>query len=82
MDAKLLSELESLVKAKGSLRISYSSDDGGMGTNWCATIGGEWPYCHGESIEGLLKMVVSEHRRLEREQLQKRLNEIDASANL
>lgn len=80
-DTPVYENLERLIKAKGSLDLG-TTDGGGMGYKWCATLGGEWPYCYGFTIEGALKSLVSEHIRIEREQLQKRINEIDASAAL
>lgn len=53
-----------------------------MGLYWTAALGGNWPYCSGSTIEGALKALVSEYLRLEKEEAQKRINEIDASANL
>jgi len=75
-------QLDKLVKAKGELNVSYEAGGGGMGLYWCATVGREWPFCSGGTLEGALKNLVSEHTRLEREALQKRITEIDASAQL
>jgi len=77
----LLGSVENLVKQKGSLHISHDEGGGGMGYYWQVSAGG-WPYCSGSSLEGALKDFVATHQRLEREALQKRINEIDASASL
>lgn len=77
----LFGHLERLVKQNGQLKITHTNG-GGMGLHWCATVGGDWPYCHGETLEGSLKELVSEHLRLERESHAKRINEIDECANL
>lgn len=78
----LFGQLERLVKQKGRLQISHDEGGSGMAYYWCATLGGEWPYCHASTLEGSLRVLVSEHLRLEREALQKRINEIDGSASL
>lgn len=73
--------LERLIKEKGQLEVTHTNG-GGVGLYWSATIGTQWPYCHGGTLEGALKTLVSEHLRLEREELQKRINAIDESAGL
>ena len=73
--------LERLIKEKGQLEVTHTNS-GGVGLYWSATIGGKWPYCHGGTLEGALKTLVSEHQRLEREELTKRINAIDESAGL
>jgi len=78
----LFGQLQHLIKRKGSLRISHDEGGGGMGYYFCATLRDEWPYCHGSTPERALRVLVSEHLRLEREALQKRINEIDASSGL
>jgi hypothetical protein len=78
----LFGQLERLVKQKGRLQISHDEGGSGMAYYWCATLGDEWPYCHASTLEGSLRVLVSEHLRLEREALQKRINEIDGSASL
>ncbi len=75
-------ELEELIKTKGRLEVSHDEGGGGMGLYWCATVGGEWPYCHGETFDDALADLLSEHRRLEREALQERINAIDGAAQL
>jgi len=77
----LLGSVENLVKQKGSLHISHDAGGGGMGYYWQVNAGG-WPYCSGSTLEGALKDFVATHQRIESEALQKRINEIDASANL
>lgn len=79
---KELEELETLIKQKGSLRISHNPDGSGMGYYWTANLGDAWPYCSSGTLESTLKLLVHEHRRLEREALQKRINAIDASSGL
>lgn len=81
-ESDLFPKLEYLAETKGSINISHNKGGGGMGLYWCASINNEWPYCHGGTIKGALSTLVSEHLRLEREENQKRINDIDASANL
>lgn len=73
--------VETIIKQKGTLHISHDEDGGGMGHYWQVNAGG-WPYCVGSTLEGALKNFVATHQRLEREALQKRINEIDASSSL
>lgn len=75
-------ELGRLIKLKGRLQVSHDEGGGGMGYYWCATLGGDWPYCSHSTLDGALNVLVSEHLRIERETLQKRINDIDASASL
>lgn len=81
MSSVFLELLEDLIKKKGALSVGYGSGSG-MGLYWTASLGREWPYCSGSTLEGSLKVLVSEHLRLEKEETQKRINEIDASAGL
>lgn len=74
-------ELERLIKKKGGLHVVNASG-GGMGLFWSVTLGGEWPWCSGGTLEWAFKNVISTHLRLEREELAERINEIDASAAL
>ena len=78
----LFGQIERLIKQKGRLQISHDEGGGGMGYYFCATVGGEWPFCSSSTPEGALRVLVSEHLRLEREALQKRITEIDGSASL
>ena len=77
----LFEELERLIKQKGHLTASNTTG-GGMGLYWMTSIGHEWPYCSGATLESALKNLISEHHRLEREALQARINAIDGSAQL
>lgn len=77
----LFGHLERLIKEKGQLDVTHTNG-GGVGLYWSSTIGGEWPYCGGGTLEGALRTLVSEHLRLEREELQKRIKAIDESAGL
>ena len=79
---QLSEQVASLIKQKGPMRVAYDEGGGGMGFCYCATIAGKWPYCHHSTLEGALRVLVSEHLRLEREALQKRITEIDNSAAL
>jgi hypothetical protein len=78
----LFAGLERLVKEKGSLSVTYEPGGGGMGYYWSATISHKWPFCGGSTLAYALESVVHEHQRLEREELQKRINAIDESASL
>jgi len=79
---QLFFRLELLIKQKGHLQLSYDAGGGGMGYYFCATLNNEWPYCSESTPEGAIRVLISEHARLEREALQKRIAEIDGSANL
>lgn len=74
-------QLEQLIKVKGSLHISHDPGGGGTGYYWTASVGA-WPYCSSSTLEGAINVLLSEHKRIEREALQKRINEIDGSASL
>lgn len=78
----LFAGLERLVKEKGSLNVTYEPGGGGMGYYWSATINNKWPFCGGSTLVYALESVVHEHQRLEREELQKRINAIDESESL
>lgn len=79
MHDTLFESLEILITKKGHLLVSYGP---GGGLCWAATLRGEWPYCSGATMEGALKALVVAHARLEKEALQERINEIDASSGL
>jgi hypothetical protein len=74
-------ELEKLVKQKGSLSVRHSPGGSGMGLYWVADADG-WPYCSAGTLRGAVKGLIESHKRLEKEALQKRINEIDASSGL
>lgn len=78
----LFKRLESLIKTKGSLRITHNESGEGMAYYFCATVGDAWPFCHGSTAECAIKNLLAEHLRLKREALQKSIREIDESANL
>jgi hypothetical protein len=77
-----LKRLEELIKSKGRLRVSHNESGSGMGYYWCATLGDEWPYCSSGTLIGAIEDLISEHNRLEKEALQKRINEIEQLSQL
>ena len=78
----MLENLEIIVKSKGTLTVTHTPGGSGMGLYWCADIDHKWPHCHGHTLEEALKVLVNESLRLEKEELQKRINEIDSSSQL
>lgn len=79
MNLKILSDL---IKEKGRLQVSYDPSGSGMGYYWCATLGGEWPFCNADTLENSITVLISEHLRLKKETLQRQIKEIDESSNL
>lgn len=77
----LFPRLERLIENKGSLCV-VKSNGSGMGLYWSASVGGNWPFCAGGTLEQALDQLVFRHAQLEREALQAQINAIDASANL
>lgn len=76
----LNARIETLLKRSGkTLRISHCSDP--MGNAWSADLG-DWPYCSSGTIPHAIESLVNHHEQLEKEDLQKRINEIDQSASL
>lgn len=79
---ELFRAVENLVKRHGSLSVSHDAGGSGMGLFFCSSVGGKWPFCSGETLADALTQLASEHARIEREALERRITEIDASANL
>lgn len=77
----LFEQVEVLIKKHGSLRVTHDPGGSGMGYYYTASVS-EWPCCSSSSLVGSLTVLVKEHLRLEKEALQKRINEIDESSAL
>lgn len=76
----LNARIEALLKKSGrTLRISHCTDP--VGNAWSADLG-DWPFCSSGTIPHAIERLVDHHEQLEREELQKRINEIDQSASL
>lgn len=72
--------LETLLKkTRKTLRITYCADP--VGNSWSADLG-DWPFCSSGTIPHAIESLVNRHGQLEKEELQKRINEIDQSASL
>jgi hypothetical protein len=72
--------LETLLKrTRKTLRITHCADP--VGNSWSADLG-DWPFCSSGTIPHAIESLVNRHGQLEKEELQKRINEIDQSASL
>lgn len=69
--------IEDRLKMGGSLSVTYDSREGVFSSNL-----GEWPYCTSGTFLWSLASLAEAHDRVEREKLQKRISEIDGSAQL
>lgn len=74
--------LETLVKDKGALNLSYDAGGGGMGMHWCACIDHKWPWCGAGTAEFAVRNLIEEHARLDLERTNKNLAAIFGSSQL
>jgi hypothetical protein len=76
----LIKRLEKLVKAKGELSIEHDEGGSGMGYYWSANIDCKWPWSVGSTFQQCLESLVVTHAKIDKEALQKKINEIDRSS--
>lgn len=74
--------LQNFVKEHGSLTISYSASDSGIGAHWTAILGNKWPYCAGVSLVDAMNNLTNRYLQLKAEKLRKELADIDTSSCL
>ena len=81
-NARMFAEVERLLESHGKMTIRYDRGGGGVGRFFVTHLEGDWAYHWGFSLQKSIETLVSETLRMEKEKLQKRINEIDASSNL
>lgn len=74
--------LETLVKEKGALSLSYDAGGGGMCMHWCACVGHAWPWCGAETAELAIRGLIEQHARLDLERSNKAQAAIFVSSQL